>query len=50
MDKNCPEKRNKKFDFNKKKDCTISSIKEVEFFLCNLDKAIKSFRLYKFLK
>ena len=26
------------------------SIKEIEFFLCNLNKAIKSFEIYKFLK
>lgn len=40
----------KKFNFTERKDCTINSIKEVEFFLCNLDKAIKSFKIYKFLK
>ncbi len=49
MDKNHPPK-SKNFNFSKKKDCTIHSIKEVEFFLCNLNKTIKSFRLYKFFK
>ena len=29
---------------------TIHSIKEIEFFLCNLDKALKSFKVYKFFK
>ena len=48
MDRN--NKNNKKFNFAQRKDCTIHSIKEVEFFLCNLDKAIKSFKIYKFLK
>ena len=39
-----------KFNFKKRKDCTIHSIKEVEYFLCNLDKAVKSIKIYKFLK
>ena len=43
-------KNNNKFNFKKRKDCTIHSIKEIEFFLCNLNKAIKSFKIYKFLK
>lgn len=50
MDTNCSNKNKKKFNFSEKKDCTIRSIKEVEFFLCNLNKAIKSFKMYKFLK
>lgn len=50
MEKNSLEKKEKKFDFAERKDCTIRSIKEIEFFLCNLDKAIKSFRIYKFLR
>lgn len=41
---------NKKFNFKQKKDCTIYSIKQVEYFLCNLDKALKSFKLFKILK
>ena len=40
----------KKFNFSEKKDCTIRSIKEIEFFLCNLNKALKSFKIYKFFK
>lgn len=43
-------KKEKKFNFAQKKDCTIRSIKEIEYFLCNLDKALKSFKIYKFLK
>lgn len=48
MDTN--NKKEKNFSFIQKKDCTIRSIKEVEFFLCNLDKAIKSFNFFKILK
>lgn len=44
----CKNKKN--FNFIEKKDCTIRSIKEIEFFLCNLNKAIKSFKFYKSLK
>ena len=44
------EKNQKKFEFKKRKDCTINSIKEIEFFLHNLNKGIKSFKIYKFLK
>ncbi len=43
-------KKNKKFNFIQKKDCTIKSIKEIEFFLRNLNKGIKSFKIYKFFK
>ena len=50
MDYNRSDKKDNKFNFNQKKDCTIRSIKEIEFFLCNLDKALKSFKIYKFLK
>ena len=39
---------NKKFNFKNKKNCTIKSIKEIEFFLRNLNKGIKSFKIYKF--
>ena len=48
-DNNC-NKEDKKFNLIEKKDCTIRSIKEIEFFLCNLNKGIKSFKIYKFLK
>ena len=44
------DKNKKKFNFTEKKDCTIRSIKEIECFLCNFNKAIKSFKIYKFLK
>lgn len=47
---NTNNKKEKKFNLIQKKDCTICSIKEVEFFLCNLDKAIKSFKFFKILK
>lgn len=50
MDYNRSDKKDKKISFAQKKDCTIRSIKEIEFFLCNLDKALKSFKIYKFLK
>ena len=50
MDDNYFDKNNKKSNFIQRKDCTIRSIKEIEFFLCNLNKAIKSFKIYKFLK
>lgn len=47
---NYSQKNIKKNKFNYKKNCTIKSIKEIEFFLRNLNKGIKSFKLYKFLK
>ena len=50
MSDNNFNKKEKKFDFSQRKDCTIRSIKEIEFFLCNLDKALKSFKNFKFLK
>ncbi len=50
MDRNYSNESKKKFNFIERKDCTIRSIKEVEFFLCNLDKAIKSFKFFKFFK
>ena len=50
MGYNRSDKNDKKFNFAERKDCTIRSIKEVEFFLCNLNKAVKSFKIYKFLK
>ena len=37
-------------NFKQKKDCAINSIKEIEFFLRNLNKCIKSFKIYKFIK
>lgn len=50
MDDKHLDKNQKKLNFTEKKDCTIRSIKEVEFFLCNLNKSIKSFKIFKFLK
>lgn len=50
MNNNRLDKNDKKFNFAERKDCTIRSIKEIEFFLCNLNKAVKSFKIYKFLK
>ena len=50
MNYNSLNKNNKKLNFSQKKDCTIHSIKEIEFFLCNFNKALKSFKLYKFFK
>ena len=41
---------NKKNNFSHRKKCAIKSMKEIEFFLRNLNKGIKSFKLYKFLK
>ena len=42
--------KNKKNNFLQKKDYTINSIKEIEFFLHNLTKALKSFKIIKFFK
>ena len=50
MNTNCNNKNKKNFNFSERKDCTIRSIKEIEFFLCNLNKAIKGFKIFKFLK
>ena len=50
MENKHPKKKCEKFNFKKRKDCTIRSVKEVEYFLCNLDKAVKSIKIYKFLK
>lgn len=50
MRDNCSNKNGKKFNFVERKDCTVRSIKEIEFFLCNLNKAFKGFRVYKFFK
>jgi len=39
-----------KFNFTQKKDYTIRSLKEVNYFLCNLDKAIHYIKLYRLFK
>ena len=44
------QSNNQKNKFTQKKDYTINSIKEIEFFLRNLNKALKSFKIFKFLK
>lgn len=50
LEDNRSQKKKEKLNLKKRKDCTICSIKEVEYFLCNLDKAVKSIKIYKFLK
>ncbi len=40
----------KKEQLKIKKNYTINSIKEIEHFLCNLNKIIKSFKFYNFFK
>lgn len=44
------DNKNNKFNFKQKKDYTIRSLKEVNYFLCNLDKAIRYVKLYKIFK
>lgn len=41
---------NKKIDFLKKKDNTISSLFEVEHFLCNFKKILNTIKLFKILR
>lgn len=43
-------KEKNKFNFKERKDCVVCSIKEIEYFLCNLDKTFKAFKVYKFFK
>ena len=40
----------KKNKFIAKKDNTLKSLKEVEYFLCNWKRALKGIKLYKILK
>lgn len=40
-------KKKKKFNFCEKRDCAIKSIKEVNCFLCNLNKACTIKRIFK---
>jgi len=42
--------RNKKFDFKKKKENTLSSLNEVENFLFNYRHFLKYVKLYKWFK
>ena len=39
-------KKNKKFDFNKKKKCAINSINEINCFLTNLNNARKFRKIF----
>ena len=43
-------KKERKNSLINKKNCAINSIKEIEYFLRNLNKGIKSFKIYKFFK
>ena len=43
-------KKPKKFDFCKKKDCCVQSLKDVNIFLCNLKRAKKAVFLFKCFK
>lgn len=45
--KNTPHKN---FKFCEKKDQTVKSLREVEFFLNNFNKYIKSIKIFKILK
>ena len=40
----------KKNNFIIKKDNTLKSLKEVEFFVCNWKRVVKGIKLYKILK
>ncbi len=44
------ENKKNKFNFAEKKDYTIRSLKEVNYFLCNLDKTIRYIKLYRLFK
>lgn len=44
------EKEKKPNKFIIKKDNTIKSLKEVEYFLCNWKRVVKGIKLYKILK
>lgn len=43
-------KKEKKIDFNQKKDNTIHSLFEVEHFLCDFKKIVNTIKLYKILR
>ena len=38
------------FNFKQRKKCAINSIYQIEYFLHNLNKSIKAFKIYKFIK
>ena len=48
--KNILPLKNKKIDFKQKKENTISSLYDVEYFLRDLRKFFKYIKLYKFFK
>ena len=50
QDLNLVEKEKKTNKFIIKRNNTIKSLKEVEYFLCNWKKVVKGIRLYKILK
>lgn len=45
-----PPSHKKNFNFSQKKEQTIRSLKEVNYFLCHLDKAIKYIKIYNWFK
>ena len=49
---NCCNSCNNKipFNFSQKKENTLCSLREVECFLCNCQKALKCFKFYCFFK
>lgn len=49
---NCSNSCNNKvsFNFSQKKENTLCSLREVEGFLCNCQKALKCFKFYCFFK
>lgn len=47
---NCINKSCSCFNFCEKKENTLCSLREVECFLCNCQKAIKAFKFYCFFK
>lgn len=54
MDNNLPEKselnKKKKINFSQKKENTIRSLNDVEYFLNNFKKLSKAIKLYKIIK
>ena len=42
--------KNNKFDFKKKKNLTLNSLNQVNYFLLNINKSIKSVKLFKWIK
>lgn len=47
---NCINKNNNSFNFALKKENTICSLREVEHFLCNCQRALRCFKFYCFFK